>query len=969
MKKILIYTFSLLLAGVTASCIDDKLNRNGAYNDSTGELTLDFNLEIPTPQSIKTRGELLDMAANEEEENYYEGLLPYIFIFEDTGSPESNYLRTIVHGSRITLARNENPNHENNRNCTKMTAVVSGTAEDALLHIVLIQAREKDEFEQQLAEISDRSEIGMFSGATGLYSCGATYWKRIQLGMPLNKENLTAIQDKLQCLKMVRNFVQILVGRDESVTNFTLTGFVVLNGMDRAYVAPYNESTGEGYENFVDFEKIPDQQADDSGMAFYNYLTRTVKYIPARHPLASREYKDNDLTDWLPDVEWNTNAKYTFERPLEDTRMTCVLIKGVYTDNNGPKECYYKLDIGDYDRTKYEEGSDYNGYGVFQLYNLIRNVIYDITITDVGAAGHDSVESAIVSPPANNISASVKTRNVLSITDFVDTFEVKMYTYNRDGVTLSDKYVDGTTLVIIDDEDNPGNPYPLKVRLQWRYEDGENGPKRFLDNDLNNDLMCKHTGFELAVGDIIKSINGQTDDSWSWTSYGDNWYGCDIEFDAPTDIPQQKTIKLYKPFGLSRDITLILRKRWEFIDDKIDDPNKNIEVYPGEYGFIPENTMPAETLGDVKKLIPGPDDVGSMRNAQLTVMFELPADIPQSLFPLEFKLGFDRQNTDNAYVGNAVVVYGDSMFEDQNDPNDPGRLVPRMQFVKTIDWDYYNGTGDRGDHGHKIVCVRFVTTTDVIAELGDLVEGNDYTNQQSTTRVRVYNQYFTLGEGSFTRTANNDGDPDPYQTEWFWFFGDYGWQNNSGNYTSTADGVYTGLHFNTHDWGTQWGRYMGFAHNGINGVANINENNYSFYFEPGATAPADGNGYTATLTITGASLYYSRSTGWFGSANNRRRAIVRIDVKQTDGTTRQILFNRDEDNDNNNASKHVPFFFQSQDGNGLGMPRACEETFEIAPGETIEKVTIWSARYYNDDTDATYTKTLYYSIRLSLAAK
>ena len=51
----------------------------------------------------------------------------------------------------------------------------------------------------------------------------------------------------------------------------------------------------------------------------------------------------------------------------------------------------------------------------------------------------------------------------------------------------------------------------------------------------------------------------------------------------------QKTVKFYKPNGLSRDITFVLRKRWEFVNDyKDSDPaeyKSDIEVFPGYYAL------------------------------------------------------------------------------------------------------------------------------------------------------------------------------------------------------------------------------------------------------------------------------------------------------------------------------------------------------------------------------------------------
>ena len=927
MKRLLY--LALVAIGLLTSCKEDSVLNNNTDEAPGTPVALDFSLMIPDIQSVQTRG-LLDEAAGEGDEDYLGNLLPYIFIYEDTGSPESNYLRSLVYGNQVN---NNGTEVEDDQHSTdgvtvilkNFSATVDGTAEDAIIHLVLIHAKEKERFEYQLAQMTDRSEIGMFTGAYGLLTMSAAYWSRISLGMPINNANKLKeeFKEKLNHIKMVRNFSQVTV--ESKAENFRVTGFVIVNGMDCGYVAAYNENI-DGQENFIDF--------NDKN---YDALTKSVNYMPIRHPYALRNNGDNNLDEWLDintsDLKngetWNPDPKYMFERPIQDTRMTCVLLKGEYTPPGMTewRTGYYKLDIGAYDTNEEHKSGDYIGYGVYELYHLIRNISYDIKITEAASAGHTSAESAIVGPPANNLTASVQTRNVLTMGDGVDEIGVTVYI----GDNYKDK-VDGTTIVIVDAEvkDDDGNitgyvPYPSKALLTWFYKDGDGkNPAEYLTT-----INCSHTGYELKEGDdgIIKKIY----DQWSPQS-SEGWYGCELEFNTPTEIPQREVVRLYKEFGLSRDVTFVLRKRWEFVTDN--SYKSNIEVYPGSYSFD-TNTMPSEKLDEVRHLIPGPGNVGSSRGAQLTVMFELPSDIPQELFPLDFKIGFDRQNVENAYTGNAVVVYGESLFNDDEAHYAPD--VPRMQFVKTVTWDYYHGSGDWNDNGHKIVTARFQTTTDVL--------DNNVVDEESVTRVRVYNPYFILGEDSFTRDANPI-DPDPSQRMWLWYFGDPGWQKyfadkTTGNNRGVSD-TYNELWFNDYKFGNQYGSYIGMTYG-------RNANTPDFRFEVNSTAPDDG--YTAKLTITATSETYNNNfyeNLWWRDHYYRRRSYAR--VTYSDGSF--------VDKDLGEIT--------TRDRSDKGMPGEVTWEFQVNAGATISSIALWTGVVNSDDIEDNNTWALYYSIRFEL---
>ena len=129
MKRVTTYIISFMILGLLGACKDDALQDYDGNGAPDAPVTLNFGLMIPQPQSADLTRAMFDNNDGEKTDGYIGSLKPYLFIFEDTGSPESNYLRTLVHGDKIKAA-GEADNHDDLR-CQKFSATVDGTAEDA----------------------------------------------------------------------------------------------------------------------------------------------------------------------------------------------------------------------------------------------------------------------------------------------------------------------------------------------------------------------------------------------------------------------------------------------------------------------------------------------------------------------------------------------------------------------------------------------------------------------------------------------------------------------------------------------------------------------------------------------------------------------------------------------------------------------------------------------------------------------
>lgn len=1006
--KYLLPAMLLLAAGCARELVEPEFN-----DDADGKVTVKVGMVISDARPLVTRAGILDGVPDRPASDYLKELKFYMFVFEDNGSPQSNYLRELVYGSDLGDPVISTDSHEyvyidetgtertEAKPLVTITARLDGTAENAIIHIV---ATADPDFEEQLREVPDRSEFGIFAGASGLYTSEReAYWKRIELGKAINSDNKSSIQTQLSHVNLVRNFCRVTLNANpvlvDDNSTFTPESFVIVNAIGKGYVTAYNENLGDDDEpGFVEF-------SDGSGaMRSYRYLADTEKYVPARHPASEGERVNaDDNTGWTSEFEGSSDMtpKYMFERSVQSDHRTYVIVKGTF--DGGATHKYIKLDIGTVDQS-FTDAND-EPYGVFQTFHLIRNFSYDITIKRIlnKNLGHSSVESALGAPPANNISTSVETQSLTTITDGVDKMQIRIQdpengkTYPSTVVVIVDKdEIDG-----YDAEGNPLThlvPNPASVDLTWQYEDCYT-PDGHPDHGFSSDkVKWNYPGYAFMFDGtgadpdgIIEKWDGNSKTGERTTpehnadrndarDYGDNWMGFKIYFNTPDDIVRQKTVRFYKPNGLTRDVTFISHKRWRFVTN--DKYPSNIEVYPGAYSYEPESnpTMPFETLDEMREALSGYDDanetgagyVGSQRNAQLTVMFELPDDLPEAIFPLDFKIGADRQNIENAYVGNAVATWGTSIFEDVG--------VMRMQFIKTVTWDYYCR--------HRIVCARFLTTTDVLADADDVYNNGNVVrdedgNVKAITRIRVTNPYFEDGNDTFERSSHEDV-IDPTRTRWHWNFSYPEWSvyfsTNSGGYadcpsdpTGWPDTKVENQETNPHNLNNL--SFAGYSHGSKDDYTNVtgtfmqpkadysgvtrSATNPEFQFDLAASSET---GMKATMVIQatpnhdreykGASYKYDRYY--------RNVYVMLITQKYPEGI--QKVMNCDSPN-GDKAAIGTRYRLEL---------RTLTYTFDIDPGDVVEKVLIWSERREGDAASwpGTYTykngETRYYDILFTL---
>lgn len=344
--------------------------------------------------------------------------------------------------------------------------------------------------------------------------------------------------------------------------------------------------------------------------------------------------------------------------------------------------------------------------GMTEYYDILRNYDFHINVTGVSAPGASTASEAISGVSYNNISADVDARDMLQISDGANIVEVSK-----------------TNIIFT-------NTTP--VEFLYRYS-----PVGGFSSETTNAKL--HTN-GLNAGDVIASV---TDPEVYTDADGVVWVKRVI---TPKPIPEagtrEQSFYVVDADGLGREIRLVAHVPYDYSD---------IEVYPGS-----ENDRPTSAAGQ--------GTVSPLSGQPFTVYFNLPAGMPEAMFPLTFILESNRQNMENNPIGTLVVTSGQTGF-----PTTEVYEVPRIKYRKTVSYAEYlyktdannnlitDGAGNYVENTDHTVRCRF-RTINSLAELPGAP-------MQTVTYLLISNDYFNCtgentqaavptwpGVATFTRT-------------------------------------------------------------------------------------------------------------------------------------------------------------------------------------------------------------------------
>lgn len=705
MKSILKYGILTCLLGMMLSCADELIGPDVKYDVSiTVEDGIAIELAFPDMPTVSTRvmgsdiPNLMDLD---------------IFLFVFDGST----LKQTIHIPAGQTAWAKDANGQELHNRIAFRANLPQTDNDAIIHIVALKDDDHS-FVQQINQVG----YGLEDVIMPKFAVSGTqdaYWQRVVLDCPIivsvdNNEDEgledvegteTEVAEQLKLVKLVRNFAKITMTLSDELTQkntFKLLGWTVVNDLDGGSVTPWYSPIG------VADILYPKYILDDGRIANYDDMVNQgypgVSYAGAkfRHTLTEVSANGAGQNTSI----WNTDPKYLYDRKVVSVNPLYILIYGTYQGVAG----YYKISLAHRDSKT----------GLVSEYNVLRNIEYKIVINDVTAPGYDTPADAAAGPAFNNVSGDVTTRNMLQISDGVDMLFVNFVKY------------------VVTQEDQ-------EIIFMYRYLENIQQQNGTLNNDKVIWSATQDVPDNAGVGLIVdpaglSAVVTEVEGPETTTDPRTNleWKMLKLKFIAPTDELREQKFTIYTPpkiyndqtssVGLSRTINLVVRNPWDY---------ERVRIYPQLYnGENDDEQFPTWTPGE-NDMYDGNILVGNAVGAGLTLFFELPAGLPESMFPLDFVIESDRQNIENAGQGNAVVQNGESLFKDQ------GVNDLRIQYVKTVMWSDYAPNGESSTAASRVIRARFVTTTAM----------NSYPSNVSSivTTVRLHNPAFNDADYQFVR--------------------------------------------------------------------------------------------------------------------------------------------------------------------------------------------------------------------------
>lgn len=413
---------------------------------------------------------------------------------------------------------------------------------------------------------------------------------------------------------------------------------------------------------------------DGSSMKGYSTITDDVKYHGIIPGATQFRNTEAEAKNWVD----GTNSPLRSQVARYVYEHPYESTRRTYLIINGiynGTQGFYKVDIGNI-------ADD----GTFNYYNIIRNIQYNIVITSVNAVGTETVAEAIARAPFNNLMAATETSTMLNVSD-------------GDNMLI----VNDTNHIIVDENQT--------IDILYRYITDVTGAK-------NEDNTVPHP-VGLEPGEVIKSVGPQQ----TYTdAAGAHWVKYTITPNTPTTDVKTQDFSIIDGNGLGRIIHLVLRTPWQYAPIMVGNTSYSATIAPGH-----NNSYQG-----------APQVISAQAGQELTVYFDLPDGLPESMFPLEFQLEAKNQGVENNKIGTLLVSTGPSLF-------DPSKIA--ISYIKTLSYSEYCynyvATDDSNDVDinspntkHTVRC-RFLTITAV----------ND-----ANAEIMIYNPYFSPNASvQFTR--------------------------------------------------------------------------------------------------------------------------------------------------------------------------------------------------------------------------
>lgn len=494
------------------------------------------------------------------------------------------------------------------------------------------------------------------------------YWQVVSVNSILQADiDSGALSASLTNIPMVRNYAKIVVVNGDE-QNFTLSGFRVLNAPTSGTVVPYNVNS----EDFQLYWK-----ASGDKKVGHNYTELNGELYHGFMPAGFNE--NTDVSDLPANDGWTIDPVYTYERIYDESaqKPLSILIEGVFKDSD-ENTSYYKVDLYDAENLNYD---------------VLRNIEYTVTITEVLGDGYDSADEAASNTAGNNISFSNTTNSLLNISD--------------GNCRLFVEYV--TKRVVSEDV------FYLKYKFAPDITDDLTNPASYKNAIVNS---YNTTGTPTNTNPLTITCNNPEGSEGSVIS------GWEYDQDYGTDSEGWSRIKLTPKSDYTSG---------NWMEDLVITSTYDVDPSDVTQNVVLSRTVKLYRLNPYELNVVCTENVAKTVGAPLTVYTEIPTDLPEDIFPLVFSIEAEALSiypqpgrvNDLREVITMPVVSGNTIIE--------GNTKPSFHFDRTLTWEEYEELKKK------------VTNND-----GVRVPSYFLTNiAESATTVHVYNEYFESGSDDF----------------------------------------------------------------------------------------------------------------------------------------------------------------------------------------------------------------------------
>lgn len=321
----------------------------------------------------------------------------YLFVFDENHRFVQRATAQLTSGDRTPGAETHMPGGKTavlDNRVRNFSVKLLATSRKRIIHFVanydMLANRQEDYL------LKDMDEGQFMSGLQAQYLGKPTLWRAFSFN------GLSATSFNNRVFHLLRNQAEVQLVMAPNV-NFELSGFCLHNAPRRGTVAPYvakqelsNTEPDEHYRDVLySFPTTPDEPTLTSDKNVYDVLS-------ANGDISPEGWKTNKSNIAL--------FEYRNSEADRDKQVSVIMYGKVRLNGRLERAGYYKIDL----KEDVTVGGNYVGS---DPYDIVRNHLYKVTVTNVANKGYETLQQALDAPAGNNIFASVELQDYPQISD------------------------------------------------------------------------------------------------------------------------------------------------------------------------------------------------------------------------------------------------------------------------------------------------------------------------------------------------------------------------------------------------------------------------------------------------------------------------------------------------------------------------------------------------------------------------